>query len=198
MPRNLLSYENALVSVHSKLEILIQTKNTAIVLIDGRAGSGKSRFTSQLADLIFTSETQLPKLIHMDDLYPGWNGLRAGSAYLNRSILHPIAAGKHANWQVWDWELGQRGAAHEPSNGWRSFEDGNLVLVEGCGAVSLVSSELADLTIWIESTAKTRKKRFSSRDQGKHDPYWETWAIQEDEFYQQEQSSELCKIWIEN
>ena len=75
MPRNLLSYEDALVSVHSKLEVLVSTKNTAIVLIDGRAGSGKSRFAGQLADLIFQSEKQLPKLIHMDDLYPGWDGL---------------------------------------------------------------------------------------------------------------------------
>ena len=198
MPRNLLSYEDALVSVHSKLDALIQTKNTAIVLIDGRAGSGKSRFAGQLADLIFQSEKQLPKLIHMDDLYPGWDGLRAGSAYLNRSILEPIASGKQANWQVWDWQLGERGIANEPANGWRSFEGGNLVLVEGCGSVSMASSELADLTIWIDSDASQRKSRFSTRDQGQFDSYWGTWSIQEDEFYEQEQSSKLCEIWVQN
>jgi uridine kinase len=198
MPRNLLSYEDALVFVYSKLEVLIQTKNTAIVLIDGRAGSGKSRFAGQLADLIFQSEKQLPKLIHMDDLYPGWDGLRAGSAYLNRSILQPIAAGKQAAWQVWDWELGRRGAANDPANGWRSFEGGNLVLAEGCGSVSKASSELADLTIWIESDSSQRKTRFSARDRGQFDSCWTAWSIQEGEFYEQEQSSKLCEITVEN
>ncbi|WP_415273768.1 ATP-binding protein [Aquiluna sp. Uisw_065] len=198
MPRNLLSYEEALVSVHSKLDVLMNTKNTAIVLIDGRAGSGKSRFTGQLADLIFRSEKQLPKLIHMDDLYPGWDGLRAGSTYLNRSILQPIAAGKQAAWQVWDWELGRRGTSNEPANGWRSFEGGNLVLAEGCGSVSKASSELADLTIWIESDAGQRKTRISARDQGQFDSYWAAWSIQEDEFYEQEQTTKLCEITVEN
>ena len=198
MPRNLLSYEDALISVHSKLDVLINTKNTSIVLIDGRAGSGKSRFAGQLADLIFQSEKQLPKLIHMDDLYPGWDGLRAGSAYLNRSILGPISKGKQANWQVWDWQLGKRGMANEPANGWRSFEGGNLVIVEGCGSVSLASSEQADLTIWMESDSSQRKSRFSKRDQGQFDSYWDTWSIQEDEFYGEEQSGKLCEIWVQN
>lgn len=198
MPRNLLSYEDALVSVHSKLEVLINTKNTAIVLIDGRAGSGKSRFAGELAELIFQSEKQLPKLIHMDDLYPGWNGLRAGSSYLNRSILRPIAAGKQADWQVWDWQLGSRGMANEPANGWRSFEGGNLVIVEGCGSVSSASSELADLTIWMESDSSQRKSRFSARDHGQFDSYWGTWSIQENEFYEEEQSGKLCEIWVQN
>jgi len=198
MPQNLLSYENALISLHSKLDALMASKNTAIVLIDGRAGSGKSRFSQQLADLIFQSEKQLPKLIHMDDLYPGWDGLRAGSAYLNQNILQPVLSGKQANWQIWDWELGQRGAASEPANGWRSFEGGNLVLVEGCGAVSAVSSEIADLAIWIESDMELRRTRFSTRDEGQFDSYWEAWAIQEDEFYQQEKSSDRCEIWVQN
>jgi energy-coupling factor transporter ATP-binding protein EcfA2 len=198
MPRNLLSYEEALVSVHSKLDVLIQTKNTAIVLIDGRAGSGKSRFAGELAELIFQSEKQLPKLIHMDDLYPGWDGLRAGSSYLNRSILGPISKGKQADWQVWDWQLGARGMANEPANGWRSFEGGNLIIVEGCGSVSVASSELADLTIWIESDSSQRKTRFSARDQGQFDSFWAAWSIQEDEFYEQEQTSELCEIRVEN
>lgn len=198
MPQNLLSYENALISLHSKLDELMASKNTAIVLIDGRAGSGKSRFSQQLADLIFQSEKQLPKLIHMDDLYPGWNGLRAGSTYLNQNILQPVLSGKQANWQIWDWELGQRGAASEPANGWRSFEGGNLVLVEGCGAVSAASSEIADLAIWIESDIELRRTRFSTRDEGEFDSHWEAWAIQEDEFYQQEKSSDQCKIWVQN
>jgi uridine kinase len=198
MLRNLLSYETAIDSVRDRLEPVISVKNTTIVLVDGRAGAGKSKFARELAEVIFKSERQLPKLIHMDDLYPGWDGLRAGSAYLNRNILQPIVAGKQANWQVWDWELGQRGASGEPANGWRSFEGGNLVVIEGCASVSAISTDLADLSIWIESDTELRRTRFSQRDQGQFDDYWESWAIQEDEFYEQEKSSDRCEIWIEN
>ena len=198
MPRNLLSYETALAEIHSNLEELISAKNTTVVLIDGRAGAGKSKFSKELAELVFQSERQLPKVVQMDQLYPGWDGLRAGSAYLNQAILRPVAAGRQANWQIWDWGMGERGAANEPANGWRSFDGGNLLLVEGCGSVSVSSSEIADLSIWIESDARSRKARFSRRDQGQFDPYWESWAIQEDEFYQQENSSDRCDIWVEN
>ena len=62
----------------------------------------------------------------------------------------------------------------------------------------MASSELADLTIWIDSDASQRKSRFSTRDQGQFDSYWGTWSIQEDEFYEQEQSSKLCEIWVQN
>jgi cytidylate kinase len=64
--------------------------------------------------------------------------------------------------------------------------------------MSKASSELADLTIWIESDTSQRKTRFSARDQGQFDSYWAAWSIQEDEFYEQEQTSKLCEIWVEN
>jgi len=63
---------------------------TPIVLIDGRAGSGKSTLAAQLQNVLFRDGESAPRLIHMDDLYPGWDGLSAGSDYLNRMILRPV------------------------------------------------------------------------------------------------------------
>ena len=33
---------------------------------------------------------------------------------------------------------------------------------------------------------------------GQFDSYWGTWSIQEDEFYEEEQSGKLCEIWVQN
>lgn len=180
------------------IEDLIAKKSTPVVIIDGRAGAGKSRFAADLLEAYFRLETRLPKTIHMDDLYPGWQGLRAGSLYLNQTILNHVAAGREAHWQVWDWSNDERGNPCETSNGWRSFEGGNLLLVEGCGALSLHSAEIADLSIWIDSDLETRRKRFSDRDQGQFDEHWHPWTIQEDQFYEAEKSRELSDLRVKN
>ncbi len=67
---------------------------TPIVLIDGRSNSGKSTFAKSLQESLFKQGESLPRVIHMDDLYPGWEGLSLGADYLNRFILEPLTKNK--------------------------------------------------------------------------------------------------------
>ncbi|NBU23869.1 MAG: hypothetical protein EBS38_08225, partial [Actinobacteria bacterium] len=101
--------------------------STPIVLIDGRAGAGKSSFAKELQDSLFRALEVSPRLISMDDLYPGWEGLAAGSLYLEQNILKPIQLGREASWQIWDWNKSARGSESEAGNGWRSFAGGNVL-----------------------------------------------------------------------
>ncbi|MEY3662995.1 MAG: hypothetical protein RI919_511, partial [Actinomycetota bacterium] len=64
------------------LDLVDEGVQTPIVLIDGRAGSGKSTLANALQRRLFKDGETLPRLIHMDDLYPGWGGLAAGAEYL--------------------------------------------------------------------------------------------------------------------
>lgn len=172
--------------------------STPVVLVDGRAGSGKSLFASKLGDSYFQTSRQAARIVSLDDLYPGWDGLIAGSVYLRERILEPLASGRPASWQIWDWELGRRGAPSEPGNGFREFEGGTPIIVEGCGALSKAAAELANLTIWLAANRDERRKRFSDRDGGAFDEFWGIWAAQEDEFYSAERSSELAELVIQN
>ena len=52
-----------------------------IVLVDGPSGSGKTTLATRLGILL-----RLP-VIHMDDFYPGWSGLAAGSDIIAASVL---------------------------------------------------------------------------------------------------------------
>lgn len=184
-------------NITPRLLDLREKKPTPVVLIDGRAGSGKSTFARLLQGLVFQETKQSPKVIHMDDLYPGWKGLAEGSLYLVEQILKPLKLSGRAQWQRWDWATDQRGGP-DPGNGWREFDGENLLIVEGCGSVTAQSAELADLTIWIEAERQTRKLRFEARDRGVFSNFWNSWSVQEDEFFQEQHSRELCQLTVKN
>lgn len=170
---------------------LRDSKNTPVVLIDGHAGSGKSSLAEALKNLVFQQTRQQPKIIHMDDLYPGWDGLQAGSAYLHQKILTPVSQGKQATWQIWSWLRNER-------SGYREFDGENLLIIEGCGSLSAQNRELADFAIWVDADSETRKQRFFERDGGKYSDQWANWIAQEALFYERERSEQLSDVIVKN
>lgn len=163
--------------------------STPIVLIDGRAGSGKSTLAALLQNDLFREGDSLPRLIHMDDLYEGWDGLQAGVDYLQRLILNPIASKRKAEWQEVDWSKNERGR-------WREFEGGTPLIIEGCGSISRLAAEAASIKIWVEADDQTRYQRWIEREG--NDEFFGKWAAQEVEFYSRERSSELADLTVTN
>ena len=193
-----LNFDLGLKEASERLLELSSKVPTPVVLIDGRAGSGKSLFASKLAENYFAENRQAARIVRLDDLYPGWEGLVAGSVYAREQILEPISAGKKASWQIWDWDKSSRGASNEAGNGFREFSGGTALILEGCGALSKASAPLASLTIWIAADDATRRKRFTERDGGRFDEHWGVWAAQEEEFYEAEKSQGLAELVIQN
>lgn len=171
------------------LELIDQGVSTPIVLIDGRAGSGKSTLAALLQNQLFKEGETLPRLIHMDDLYDGWDGLQAGADYLLRFILTPIANRTKASWQEFDWAKGER-------DRWREFEGGTPLIVEGCGSLSRQAALAAQFKIWVESPEDIRLARWTEREGGTE--HWARWAAQELDFYARERSAELAELTVEN
>jgi uridine kinase len=192
-----LPYQSGIEFTLNRILSLQESGKLPIVLIDGRAASGKSQFAKDLAEAFFQVDRQAARTIHMDDLYPGWNGLAEGSVYLLTNILLPLANSRSANWQVWNWRKNHRGA-EEPGNGRREFSGGTLLIVEGCGSISRLSFEHSDFQVWIDADDKERKERFSLRDQGKFDEFFGIWSAQEDEYYEKEKSKQLAQLIVQN
>jgi uridine kinase len=192
-----LDYQSGIEFTLNRILSLQESGKLPIVLIDGRAASGKSQFAKDLAEAFFQVDRQAARTIHMDDLYPGWNGLAEGSVYLLTNILLPLANSRSANWQVWNWRKNHRGA-EEPGNGRREFSGGTLLIVEGCGSISRLSYEHSDFQVWIDADDKERKERFSLRDQGKFDEFFGIWSAQEDEYYEKEKSKQLAQLIVQN
>jgi uridine kinase len=167
------------------LELIDRGNQTPVILIDGRAGSGKSTFAEQLQQQLFRDGESAPRIIHMDNIFEGWEGLSLGSDYLVRFVLQPLARHETASWQDWSWVKNQRSS-------WREFSGGTPLIVEGCGSLTERSKEHADICIWLEAKEQTRRERWLKRE--RHLDKFDFWAAQELDFYAREKSKTLADL----
>jgi uridine kinase len=169
------------------LELIDRGNQTPKILIDGRAGSGKSTFAEALQQQLFRDGESAPRVIHMDNIFEGWDGLALGSDYMVRFILQPLARRETASWQDWSWVKNQRSS-------WREFSGGTPLIVEGCGSLTERSKEHADISIWLEASEETRRERWIQRE--RHLEKFDFWAAQELDFYAREKSHSLADLVI--
>jgi uridine kinase len=169
------------------LELIDRGNQTPIILIDGRAGSGKSTFAESLQQQLFRDGESAPRVIHMDNIFEGWDGLSLGSDYLVRFILDPLARQETASWQDWSWVKNERSS-------WREFSGGTPLIVEGCGALTERSKAHADLSLWLEASEETRRERWLERE--RHLDKFGFWAAQELDFYAREKSQSLADLVV--
>jgi len=167
------------------VELVDEGKSTPILLIDGRAGSGKSTLAEAVQNQYFKLGESAPRIIRMDDLYPGWDGLQLGTEYLQRQILTPLNNREVAHYQIFDWVANQRLE-------WREFSGGTPLIIEGCGAINRNSIDSADLSVWLDVDESLRKQRWIEREGS--DEHWTQWAAQELDFYAKERSAELAML----
>jgi uridine kinase len=187
VPEQIESINAASLLARKLLDLVEDGKAMPILLIDGRAGSGKSTLAAEVQNEFFKLGESAPRLIHMDDLYPGWDGLAQGAEYLQRSILLPLAKREVAHYQLFDWAKGERGE-------WREFGGGTPLIIEGCAAINTNSIEHADLSIWLDTDEETRHQRWLQRE-GSNE-HWAEWAAQELDFYARENSRGLAELLL--
>ena len=133
-----------------------------VVTIDGYSGSGKSTLAAALARLVNGWQ-----VLHLDDWYPGWDGLAAG-ADIARRIAADLRAGRASSYEAWDWEHGTTGATIRVPLA--------PTIIEGCGAIEAV----ADLAVWIADPGEEeRRTRALARDGQTYAPHWQRWADQD-------------------
>lgn len=146
------------------------------VLIDGRSGAGKTELARALANAWPDAQ-----LVSLDDIYPGWYGLEAGSRHLHDHVL----AASAPRWRRWDWQ------ADAPAE-WHDLDPARPIIVEGCGTLSRQNRSLADWGIWVELGTADRRRRALTRDGAAYEPWWEAWAAQEVLFMRTEKPEELA------
>jgi uridine kinase len=140
---------------------------TRLVCVDGPSGSGKTTFACRLATALGGAP-----VLHMDDLYPGWDGLSAIVPLLRDWIVTPLAAALPAHYRRWDWERGEYAEEHH-------LGSPPLLVVEGVGAGSRPVADHTVLLVWLEAPREERLRRGIARDGENYRPHWERWARQE-------------------
>ncbi|BDZ63171.1 nucleoside/nucleotide kinase family protein [Agromyces mangrovi Wang et al. 2018] len=172
-----------------RLAAFLRSRPSATVVVDGPSGAGKS----SLADAIVAAAGSLPvDLLRLDAIYPGWDGLAAGSRAVRDGVLIPRARGAAGSWRRWDWQRDRPAESH-------LVRPGGRLVVEGCGAFArpiclpdpsntcVPGPENAGnrrvsaprvVRVWMVAGEDARRRRALERDRGGFDPFWDTWERQ--------------------
>jgi para-aminobenzoate synthetase len=148
------------------------TPAPVIIAIDGRSGAGKTTLAIELAATLRNHHKV--SLFHLEDIYPGWDGLSAGVERYVTTVLAPLSRGEAATWVSWDWKNHNDG---DP----RVTLPAEIVIVEGVGAAAAAARPLLDAVIWADAPDGERRTRALARDGETYEPFWDQWAGQEAE-----------------
>lgn len=140
-----------------------------LICVDGPAGSGKTTLATALAEM-----TQAP-VIHMDDLYDGWDGLTAGIAQLE-TILLPLVEGAPGSYRRYDWH---QGAYAETV----MVPPCPLLVIEGVGSGAAAYDSFRTALAWVDAPVELRRSRGIERDGDTFAPHWDAWAAAEAEHF---------------
>lgn len=154
--------------------------------VDGPSGSGKSTLGERLAAALGGSP-----VLHMDDLYPGWDGLADAVPLLHERIVAPLAAGRAARYRRYDWVRGTYYAEEH------DLGRPPLLVVEGVASGARVVAAHTVLLAWVEAPRAERFRRGIERDGEAYRPHWERWARQEDVHFAAERTRERADLLVD-
>jgi hypothetical protein len=126
-----------------------------LVCVDGPAGSGKTTLAARIRRAVPVEVSC--RVVHLDDLYPGWGGLRAGVEHVVETVVRPIAEGRPGRYRRWDWHASAPGP-------WVDVPLVDLVVLEGVGSGSLLVEDLVTTLVWVEADHDVRLARGVERD----------------------------------
>lgn len=159
---------------------------TVVVGIDGRAGSGKTTIAGHVAAALGDCP-----LVHMDDIYPGWDGLAASIPILVAHILEPISLGRTARFRRYDWERGGPGE-------WCEIERSSALVIEGVGSCARATVPFVDVPVWVDAPDEVRKRRATVRDGDVFVDNWDRWRRQEDRLFADDAVWERAALIIDS
>lgn len=156
----------------------------AVIVMDGGSGSGKTGLAAQLMHALETAGMTGLQLVHLDDVYPGWDGLSRASALVPQ-LLGP----EDPHYWRWDW------TGHHRTDR-VGLDPAAPLLVEGCGALTPESAALATTTMWLAGNAASRKRAALDRDGELYAPHWDRWARQEREHWRHNHPRQLARVLL--
>lgn len=140
-----------------------------IIGIDGRSGSGKTRL-SGLLEQSLSAERIGVRVLNLDSIYPGWDGLAEGTKTW-RKISRNLREGKPASYREWDWHADAPGHEHTINPAHET-----VIICEGVGAIA----GTCNVRIVVRAPDELRYRRAINRDGDMYRPHWERWAAQEE------------------
>lgn len=151
-----------------------------LVCVDGPAGAGKTTLADALVDR-FREEGASVQLVHMDDVYAGWSGLKDGMATFERSVVAPLRIGQPGYYRRYDWGRSTYAEEHE-------VEPCDVLVVEGVGSGATAYDEAITCLLWVETPRDLCLARGLARDGEAMRDHWLAWRVEEERMFDQERT----------
>ena len=146
-----------------------------LLCVDGPSGSGKTTFAREVRRAVPPGTSV--RVVHLDALYPGWDGLAAGVERVARDLLAPLAAGRPGRYRRYDWHVGRDAE-------WVEVEPVDLLVLEGVGAGGTSGEPPpSTLLVWLEAPRDVRTGRAVARDGIASADQLSAWRRQEDAWF---------------
>jgi uridine kinase len=162
-----------------------------LVCIDGPAGSGKTTLAAAVRrcarDLL---PTGVVRMLHMDDVYPGWDGLAEGMATVAASVVAPLREGRPGRYRRFDWHAGALG-------GERVLGPADLLVIEGVGSGNVTYDDAITCLVWVEAPPDVRLERGLARDGEDLRGHWLAWREAEDAVFARERTRERADVVVD-
>ncbi|MGV8845233.1 4-amino-4-deoxy-L-arabinose transferase [Tessaracoccus sp.] len=158
-----------------------------MIAIDGPSGAGKTTFAAMVAEELHRRTRTRPQVVHMDDIFPGWDGLTEAVDLVAELVLEPLSAGIGGRFRRWDWLAGARAE-------WVEVPMADWVVVEGVGSGSRRCRPHLAALAWMEADVAVRMARGIERDGELFRPHWQRWAIQEQALFAAENTRDHADV----
>lgn len=163
--------------------------STRLICLDGPAGAGKTTLAAALVAELDRRGAGQAGLVHMDDLFEGWAGLRTVGTQLD-SLLLPLARDEPGTYRRYDWHAGRFAETI-------TVEPAPVLLVEGVGSGAERFTHLVTVLAWVEAPSGLRRERGLARDGDAFAPHWEQWARDEEELFAREQTRARADVVVD-
>jgi uridine kinase len=157
--------------------------NGRLICLDGPAGAGKTTLAAQVG------EAGRALVVHMDDLYPGWNGLFDVDRRV-LELLAPLAEGSTGYYRRWDWTDGEYRETHH-------VDPAPLLVLEGVGSGNRAWSDLVTTLVWVEASPDVCLARGLERDGEDQRGLWENWKRDEARLFTEQGTRARADLVVE-
>ena len=164
--------------------------DTVVVAVDGRSGSGKTTLALGVRAALAERTAGEVGLVHMDEIYPGWDGLAAAPGLLAEQVLGPLSRGEPAAHRLWSW-------VRDAWVGTRVVAPCPLLVVEGCGSSVGAARPYVAVSVFVEADRDLRRRRGLARDGAAYEPHWDRWATQEDELFEGDRTRRCADLVVD-
>ena len=156
-------------------DLFSDARKPLVLAIDGPAGSGKSTLAGEIARAF--SGTYSIEVIHLDELYNGWD--RALTDDLFQRISNLIAAqlaGESLELAIYDWSAATFSGARE-------IKAADLLIIEGVGSSNEQLHSKLTTSIWLDIDQGIGLSRVLDRDGEDLRDEMTKWQIMEREYF---------------